>query len=147
MLQILIILGIAVDRITKILASNYLSSGKTIEVIPNLFDFEYLENTGAAFGIFKDKTYILAIFSIIVIIGLIIYTFKFSSKKILERIAISLIISGAIGNLFDRLYFNYVIDFIYLHYNGYSFPVFNVADILVSVGTALLAIYLVKDVK
>lgn len=147
MLEVLIILGIVVDRITKILASNYLSLGKTIEVIPNLFDFQYLENTGAAFGIFKDKAYILAIFSIIVIIGLIIYIFKFSSKKILERIAISLIISGAIGNLFDRFYFNYVIDFIYLHYNGYSFPVFNVADILVSVGTALLAIYLVKEVK
>lgn len=145
---LIIILGIFFDRITKITVSNVLSEGLVINIIPNIVSLEYLENRGAAFGIFQGKTIFLSIISVIIIGLLIVYLFKYSSRSLFERIAISLIISGAIGNLYDRVIYNYVVDFIKLQYfDKYTFPTFNVADILVCVGTFFLGIYLLRDIK
>lgn len=145
---IIIILGVLLDRITKFWSVNILSNIGEIKIINNFFSFYYLENTGAAFGIMKNKIYFLSMITIFVLGGVIYYLIYKKPKSILLRISLSLIIAGAIGNLVDRLLYRYVIDFIMFHYKDvYYFPVFNVADILVCIGTFLLIIFLIKEDK
>ncbi|KOM97310.1 signal peptidase [Clostridium botulinum] len=143
---IVLILGIFLDRISKIWALNTLASGKDIVVIKNLFTFSYLENRGAAFGIFQNRLIFLSLITAIVIFGVVYFIVKYKPTSKLLKISLSLIISGAIGNLIDRIYYKFVVDFIMLHYKDvYYFPTFNVADMLVVIGTVLLAIYILKE--
>ncbi|WP_027624706.1 signal peptidase II [Clostridium lundense] len=143
---VIILLGIILDRITKLWAIKTLLSGKDIVIIKNFFQFSYLENTGAAFGIFRDKLMFLTVITLIVVFAIIVYLFKFKPSSKILRISLAFIISGAIGNLIDRIQYKYVVDFILLHYKDvYYFPTFNVADILVSVGTILLAFFIIKE--
>lgn len=145
---IIIVLGIIIDRVTKIAAFNSLSGGNEIIIIKNFFSFSYVANVGAAFGIFANKQLFLSIITIVILAMLILYLYKSKNKSIFLRIGTSLIISGALGNLFDRIFKGYVIDFILLHYKDvYTWPNFNVADICVVFGTICLAIFIIKDVK
>ncbi|WP_097025788.1 signal peptidase II [Clostridium peptidivorans] len=145
---IIIILGVILDRVTKIWAVKELSMGKDLIIIKDFFQFSYLENTGAAFGIFRDKTIFLAIITFIITIGVLFYLFKYKPQSLILRLSLAFIISGAIGNLIDRAYYKYVVDFILIHYKDmYYFPTFNVADIFVTIGTALLALYVIKEEK
>lgn len=145
---VIIILGIVTDRLTKLMSINKLKGKEAITIIKDFFSFEYVENEGAAFGILQGKQYILSAIAAIMIIGLIVYLFKYKPSSKLLKLSLSLVISGAIGNLIDRVYYNYVVDFISLHYKDiYYFPNFNVADMLVVVGTFLLTFYIIKDVK
>ncbi|MFV3012248.1 signal peptidase II [Clostridium botulinum] len=146
MVIIVLILGIFLDRISKIWALNTLASGKDIVVIKNLFTFSYLENRGAAFGIFQNRLIFLSLITAIVILGVAYFIVKYKPTSKLLKISLALIISGAIGNLIDRIYYKFVVDFIMLHYKDvYYFPTFNVADMLVVIGTVLLAIYILKE--
>lgn len=139
-------MGIFLDRISKIWALNTLASGRDIVVIKNLFSFSYLENRGAAFGIFQNRLIFLSLITAIVILGVVYFIVKYKPTSKLLKISLSLIISGAIGNLIDRIYYKFVVDFIMLHYKDvYYFPTFNVADMLVVIGTVLLAIYILKE--
>lgn len=144
----IIILGIVVDRVTKLLSINKLKGKESITVIKDFFSFEYVENEGAAFGILEGRQYILSAVAAIMIIAMIFYLIKYKPSSKLLKISLAMVIGGAIGNLIDRLYYNYVVDFISLHYKDvYYFPNFNVADMLVVVGTILLSFYIIKDVK
>ncbi|WP_251859691.1 signal peptidase II [Clostridium sp. Marseille-Q2269] len=143
---IILILGIVLDRISKLWALNTLASGKYIVIIKDLFTFSYLENRGAAFGIFQNKLIFLAIITVVVIIGVAYFITKYKPGSRLLKISLALIISGAIGNLIDRIYYKFVVDFIMLHYKDkYYFPTFNIADTLVVIGTILLVIYILKE--
>ncbi|MFD3157418.1 signal peptidase II [Haloimpatiens sp. FM7330] len=145
---IIIFLGILVDRLTKIWATNSLSKIGEIKIIENYFSFYYLENKGAAFGILKNKLFFLSIITLVVLGIMIYYIVVKKPKSTILRWSLSLIIAGAVGNFIDRIYYKYVIDFILLHYKDiYYYPVFNVADILVCIGTFLLIIYLIKEDK
>ena len=145
---VIIILGIILDRVTKIYALNNLAEKKDLIIIKDFFQFSYLENRGAAFGIFQNRVIFLTLFTCILISAMIFYLYKNRKSSKLLAISLSMVISGAIGNLFDRVYYKYVVDFILLHYKDvYYYPTFNVADILVVVGTVLLGIYIIKDVK
>ena len=141
----IIILGIILDRITKLWVLNGLKPDNDIIVIKNYFQLAYLENRGAAFGIFQNKIVFLSLFTIILIIGLSVYLYKNRKKSKLLSVSLSLIISGALGNFYDRVVYKYVVDFICVHYkNTYYFPTFNVADVFVVCGTILLAIYILR---
>lgn len=143
---LIFIFGVILDRVTKIWALNRLYSGKEIVVIKDFFSFAYLENRGAAFGILQNKIIFLVIITLVVIIGIVYFLIKYKPKSKVLRISLALIISGALGNLIDRVFYNFVVDFILLHYKDvYYYPTFNVADMLVVVGTILLAIYLIKE--
>ncbi|WP_050607640.1 signal peptidase II [Clostridium niameyense] len=143
---LIFIFGVILDRVTKIWALNKLYSGEEIVVIKDFFSFSYLENRGAAFGILQNKIIFLVIITLIVILGILYFLIKYKPKSKVLRISLALIISGAIGNLIDRVFYNFVVDFILLHYKDiYYYPTFNVADMLVVVGTTLLAIYLIKE--
>lgn len=143
---VIIVLGLLLDRISKLWALSTLKDSLGITIIKNFFAFEYLENRGAAFGILQNKLWLLVVITILVASGMIFYLIKFKPSSKLLRISIAMIVSGAIGNLIDRVYYNFVVDFILVHYKeAYYFPTFNVADILVSVGTFFLIICILKD--
>jgi signal peptidase II len=145
---LIIIIGLILDRFTKLWAVKALKGQNDFIIIKDFFDFSYVENRGAAFGIFQNRVIILSIVTLIVISGMIFYLIKHRNDSILFKISLALIIGGAIGNLIDRMYYKYVVDFIMFHYKDiYYFPNFNVADMMVVVGTALLALYIIKDVK
>ncbi|MBK5241285.1 signal peptidase II [Clostridium sp.] len=145
-MEILIVfLGLLLDRVSKLWALGALKESSGIILIKNLFSLEYLENRGAAFGILQNKIILLAIVTLIVISVMIYYIIAYKPKGKLVRISFALIISGALGNLYDRLFYKYVVDFILLHYKDvYYFPTFNVADMLVVMGTFFLMIFIIK---
>lgn len=148
MLILIIIFGLIIDRLTKIWAINVLSGVSEITIIKNFFSFLYIENKGAAFGIFQNKTVFLTIITVIIMIGIVYYIVRYKPSNIFVNVALSLIISGALGNLIDRIYYRYVVDFISLHYKEvYYFPVFNVADIMVVLGTIILVFCLLREDK
>ena len=146
-MEILIIfLGLLLDRLTKVWALSSLKENNGVILINDFFKLEYLENRGAAFGILQNKLVLLALVTLLVIVGMIYYIIKYKPKSKFLRISFALIISGALGNLYDRLFYKYVVDFILVHYKDiYYFPTFNIADSLVVVGTLILAISIVKD--
>jgi len=143
---IIIIAGILLDRITKIWAASSLLGNGDIVIIKGFFSLSYLENRGAAFGIFQNRVYLLSAVTIVVLFGMVYYTLRYKPESRLLKISFAFIISGALGNLYDRLFYNYVVDFIMLHYKEvYYFPSFNVADMLVVSGTVLMLLYLIKE--
>ena len=146
MIYIIIIVGLVLDRITKIWAVNTLMGQKDITIIKDFFDFSYLENRGAAFGIFQGKAYLLAAVTLVILFFLFFNYLKTKNKTKIFTWSTGLIISGAVGNLIDRLSLGYVVDFVSLHFkNSYYFPSFNVADMCITFGTGLLILYIIKE--
>ncbi|WP_291578741.1 signal peptidase II [Clostridium sp. UBA6640] len=143
---IIIFLGMILDRLSKIWALKVLKNNEGIEIIKNLLSFEYLENRGAAFGMLQNKVWFLVITTFLVIGVILFYLIKYKPKSLLTRISFAMIISGAIGNFYDRVVYKYVVDFILVHYKDvYHFPTFNVADIFVTLGTIGLIICIIRN--
>ncbi|MBZ9608415.1 signal peptidase II [Clostridium estertheticum] len=143
---LIIFLGLILDRLAKVWALSSLREKNGVVLIKDFFRFEYLENRGAAFGILQNKLILLALVTLLIISGMIYYIIKYKPKSKFLRISFAFIISGALGNLYDRVFYKYVVDFILIHYKEvYYFPTFNIADMLVVVGTAILAISIVKE--
>lgn len=143
---IIIFLGMILDRLSKIWALKVLKNNEGIEIIKNLLSFEYLENRGAAFGMLQNKVWFLATTTFLVVGVILFYLIKYKPKSLLTRISFAMIISGAIGNFYDRVVYKYVVDFILVHYkNVYHFPTFNVADIFVTLGTIGLIICIIRN--
>ncbi|MBA5850643.1 signal peptidase II [Clostridium sp. cel8] len=145
---LIIAVGLIFDRMTKVWAVGTLSKTSEIPVIKNLFSLLYAENNGAAFSIFQGKTMLITIATVIIMFFIILYFIKYKPKGRLMRISLALIISGALGNLIDRIKYKYVVDFISIHYkNIYYFPIFNLADVMVVTGTFILIFCLLRDEK
>lgn len=141
---IIIVSLVIADQVTKAMAVNLLGQGGSVEVIPGIFRFTYVENRGAAFGMLSDNRWVFMILSTVAIIAMLIYLWKLRPDSTLACMAISMIIAGGIGNMLDRVYLGYVIDF----FDFCAFPtlwmwVFNVADVCVCVGGGLLMLWLV----
>ena len=131
---------VIIDQWSKELAVHGLKDRDTIILIPGVFELFYLENRGAAFGIFENMRWMF-LFGTGLILVLTIFLFRRFPKKrkyIPFLVSLIMIAAGGIGNLIDRLRLGYVIDFFY--FSLIDFPVFNVADIYVTVGVALFAI-------
>jgi signal peptidase II len=132
---------IAVDQLTKYWAEHTFPLGGAGYPLGLGFHLTYVRNTGAAFGIFQDGTLLLGILSVVVSLGLLVYLIL--NARTLPRLqlwALTLIFSGAVGNMIDRFRLGYVIDFIHFYLPNFDFPVFNIADSCVVVGAALLII-------
>ena len=136
---LIIILGFILDRISKVWVIDTLAD-KTITVIDKFFYLRYLENRGAAFSILQGKTIFLIVMTSLVSLGMLFAIIKYKDKFL--RVSLSLILSGALGNLYDRITKGSVTDFLDFHFGSYIFPTFNIADMFVVVGTILLAIYI-----
>lgn len=127
-MYIISFLVILVDRITKILVENFLD--KELSIIKNIFYFTYVKNDGAAFSILGSQRLLLVILSILALFFIIYYI----TKKDKNGIGYFFLIGGIIGNLIDRIFLGYVIDFIGI----YTFPIFNIADIFIVLGAILI---------
>ncbi len=128
------------DQIVKLLIVNMLKINETIVVIKDFLNITYVTNTGASFGILKNQTYALIIVSIVALFFIYKYLLKGKTLNKLELIAYSLLISGIVGNLIDRVARFYVVDYIDVYIFGYNFPVFNFADICMVLSVAMLLI-------
>lgn len=133
----LILLLVAADQISKTLLILHLKTqpGYLKEIFPFL-DFVYAWNYGISFGLFREyyqySNYVFLAFNSLIIIYLA-YIF-YNSKNIFAQIGMTLVIGGALGNLFDRIFRGAVFDFLYFHYHDFSFPAFNLADSFITIG-------------
>jgi len=127
---------VVIDRMTKYFFLNILSHGRSIEVIPGIFRLTLVENTGSAFGLFRDQAHFFIVASTLVMVLILFYAWRYARKKLFLIVTLGLILGGAIGNLIDRVSFGYVIDF----FDFRVWPVFNVADSAITAGVTLLAI-------
>lgn len=135
---LIVILGVALDQYTKYWATLHLKE-HSIVLIDGVFQLQYLENHGAAFGLLQNQQLLFLIVTIVTLIFMtIIYVRMPVTKRYIPlRICMISIVAGAIGNMIDRIRFQYVVDFFY--FELIDFPIFNVADIFASVATCILA--------
>lgn len=137
---LMLMFGVAMDQITKYYAVIKLKNQPAYNLIDGVLEFNYLENKGAAFGMLQNQK-IFFVFVALIFIGVIafvIFRIPQEKKYCSLHVLLVMISAGAIGNLIDRLRFDYVVDFIYLVF--INFPIFNVADIFVTVSTVILII-------
>ena len=147
-LYIISLVVIIVDQLTKFLVVSNMNIANEIEIIHNFFSIFYVTNTGAAFSSFRDQTTLLIIVSIfcIAIINAIIQRERFNNK--LSVISLGLLLGGMIGNLIDRVIYKNVIDFLSFNIFGYKFPVFNIADICITLGVFIyIGINLIEEIR
>ncbi len=131
---------VILDYIIKLIVMTNLKPVGTFEVIPGLFSLKYVENRGAAFGMLADARWIFIAFTIIILIALIVFIVKKRITNKLFNAASILIIGGGIGNLIDRIFYGYVVDYLSVSFFP---PVCNFADYCVTVGAGLMVVYLI----
>lgn len=134
---------IGLDQLSKWLAVVYLQGEPSFPLWKDVLHFTYVENTGMAFGMLKDHRWVFMVFSTVAIIGLSIYLFRFRPEGRWMQIAMAMIIGGGIGNMIDRIFLGYVVDFI--DFTLINFAVFNIADSFVCVGAGIMILCLVID--
>ena len=142
---LLAIMVVLLDRWTKRLVAARLQVYSHIQIIPGFFQLTHTENTGAAFSLFADspshwKTGMLIGFSVIAMVVVFVLLWKQRHALSITAIALSLILGGAMGNLWDRVASGRVVDFLLFYVKRYQWPVFNLADSAIVVGASLLVI-------
>jgi signal peptidase II len=145
LLLLLAALVVVLDRASKIWIVHHINPGYAITVVPGVFRLTHVLNTGAAFSLFENSSPIvvrnsLIGFSIIAVIIVLAMLWRAGRTLSLTGIALALILGGAIGNLYDRLRFSHVVDFLEVHIVHYHWPDFNIADSCIVIGACLLLI-------
>lgn len=136
------------DQLAKLLVISNLSHTDCIHALPGLFDFVYVKNTGAAFSILSENTVLLSMISVAFCVGVAIYWYIKKPRSRMLCTALTMLFAGALGNAIDRIFRGFVVDFISAAF--ITFPVFNIADIAITLGAALLIVYMLffeKDEK
>ncbi len=148
MATIIIIILIALDQWSKGLAERLIGPSGHITVIPRFFELRLSYNKGAAWSFLSDKSWGIILLCLIssIITMVLLYVLKNTTGKRM-RLVLILLVSGSAGNLIDRLRMGAVADFFSFTFGQYVFPTFNVADSLITVGTALLIIFVIFDRK
>ncbi|WP_407371409.1 signal peptidase II [Carnobacterium sp.] len=134
---------VAVDQFTKFLTVQHIDLYEIVEVIPNVLSWMYIQNDGAAWSILEGQMWFFYIITVIVIGVVIYYLQKYGENSRLFSVALALILAGSIGNFIDRIRFEYVIDMVRLEV--INFPIFNVADMSLSIGVFLMIIFVFID--
>lgn len=128
------------DIVIKLLVSNLINLNSSIVLINNFLSLTYVRNIGAAWSILEGKQILLIIISMLFLVVFIFYIGRRECYTKLEIISYSMIISGTLGNMIDRIIYGYVIDYIDILILGYNFPIFNLADTCIVIGIMLLLI-------
>ena len=134
---------ICIDQLVKYLTVQNIPLQKTVEVVPDVLSLTYYQNTGAAWSILEGQMWFFYIVTLIVIGVIIYYLHTHGRQSKLFSTALSLLLAGAVGNLIDRLFHQFVVDMFKLEF--IQFPIFNVADSALTIGVALMIIYLIID--
>ena len=134
---------VVLDQLTKVMIRREFELYDTTAVIPNLFSLTRIHNTGAAFGLLDGvdlpfKTALLAVVSVAALAGLVMFAVSLPEIHRLARAGVALVVGGAAGNLIDRVWLGYVVDFVDVYWGVWHFWAFNVADSAISVGMALI---------
>jgi len=142
---LLALLVVLLDRWSKRLVATHIAMYTHIQIVPGFFRITHTENTGAAFSLFADspshwKTALLIGFSLIAMVIVSVLLWRQARALTLTGIALSLILGGAVGNLWDRVASGRVVDFLLFYVKSYQWPVFNLADSAIVVGASLLVI-------
>ncbi len=148
MLQVITLVSVAflvaVDQIIKLLVLKHLKPIGSLPLVDGIVQLNYAENTGAAFGSFSAHTDLLSIFTFLMIIIGLLYLFIKKRKLDVEYVCIALIIAGGLGNLIDRVFRGFVVD--YIEPLFINFAIFNFADILVTCSSVVLVIWLIYEI-
>jgi signal peptidase II len=136
---------VLLDRWTKHIVATRIGLYQHIQIIPGFFRLTHTENTGAAFSLFADsaapwKTGLLIAFSVIALLVVSVLLWKNNHAHVITGVALSLILGGAVGNLWDRVTSGRVVDFLLFYVKRYQWPVFNLADSAIVVGAGLLVL-------
>jgi signal peptidase II len=143
---------IVADRLSKRWVGAHLGLGQAIVVIPKVFRITHVLNTGAAFSMFENMNEhtvrnLLVAFSIIAVIVVLVLLWKLGRTFSTTSVALALILGGALGNLYDRVMYSHVVDFLEVHIVHYHWPDFNVADSCIVIGACLLLLEMVLPHK
>ena len=153
MLQVITLVSIAVlvavDQIIKLLVIEYLEPIGSLPLIDGFIQLNYAENTGAAFGSFSGYTWILSVFTLVVIVAGLVYLLSGKLKMSVDYVCVTLMLAGGLGNLIDRVFRGFVVD--YIEPLFIDFAIFNFADILVTCSAVVLVVWMIygicKDAK
>ncbi len=129
---------------------NRFDLNESVPVIDGLFNITYVRNTGVAFGIFSSisspaKSLLLSVFTAFAAVVVVTYSVRSPARNRLLQVALALILGGALGNLYDRIAYGYVVDFLEFYVRTYHWPSFNVADSAISIGVLLLALEIIRN--
>ena len=147
---LLVVLTVLFDRWTKAFIQSRYILNESASVIDGFFNITYVRNTGVAFGIFSSvsspsKSIVLSLFTALAAVFVVIYSMRSPARNRVLQLALGFILGGALGNLYDRISYGYVIDFIELYYRNYHWPSFNIADSAISTGVVLLAFEIIRN--
>lgn len=137
------------DQVTKMYVGSAMYLNESVEVVKGLFNITYVRNPGAAFGFLSNlspvlRTGFFVTVSVAAIVFIIVIIRKIKDRAFSSIFSLSLILSGAIGNLIDRVRYGEVIDFLDFHLGPHHWPAFNIADSAISIGAVILILELVK---
>jgi signal peptidase II len=143
-------LVVVLDQGTKTLVDRLMSLHESHLVLDGLLRLTYVRNRGAAFGILSEaelpyQSLLFSGVSLVALFAIAIYAWRLPSRSWLPRLALTLIMGGAVGNLLDRARLGYVIDFVDVFWGAHHWPAFNVADSAITIGVALLVLDMLRD--
>ncbi len=144
---VLMVAAVGLDQLSKYLVVANMGLHESVDIIPGVLRFTYIQNDGAAFGSMDEHRWVFMVLSTVAIIGILVYLFWKKPQDKLLLSSLILITGGGVGNMIDRVALGYVIDFI----DFCAFPkiwmwVFNIADSCVCIGAGLLALWLILDI-
>lgn len=140
----IVVLGVILDQLSKYAVTQSIELYETIKLIPNFFYLTFVKNTGAAWSILEGNMLFFYVITLAALGFMVYYLMKLDNRHKLEIIAMGLLIAGTLGNFIDRLWLQYVRDFIGMIFFGYYFPIFNVADMLLTFGVILMAFAIIR---
>ena len=138
------------DRFSKVAIQRVFEPGDMRSIIGGFFDIVHVRNTGVAFGMLSGgdsmaKVALLSGFAVVAAVTVVAYSIRTPAGDRMLQVSLALILGGALGNLYDRLNYGYVIDFLYFHAGEYYWPAFNAADMAISLGVMCLAFIVIQD--
>lgn len=136
---ILIAILVGVDQLVKFWTVSTLDLHETMSFIPNVLSFFYLQNDGAAWGMLSGQMWLFYIITVVVVIALVVMLHQEGKQSKFLATGLAFMIAGALGNFIDRLHLNYVIDMFQLEFM--NFPIFNVADVCLTIGVIIMLLY------
>lgn len=145
---LIVVLGLIVDQASKLYVHASMVLHQSIPVLDGLFSITYLRNRGAAFSFLSNASWRIPFFIAVTLVAAVVILValrKLREDQRLAQVALAMIFSGAVGNLIDRLRLGEVIDFLDVYWKSYHWPAFNVADSLICVGVALVALDMLQE--
>ena len=146
----LAVVVIVFDQLTKYIASTSLEMYQPIAVMP-MFNWTLMHNPGAAFSFLADQggwqRWFFAVIAIVVSVVIVLWIKRLEQHEKWQAIALALILGGAIGNVIDRIWLGYVVDFIQVYYQQWYWPAFNIADSAISIGVVMIIIDSIREYR